>query len=154
MSEELSNTLEGIVNNAFTTVLSLDPILNPAAMVVSRGQPYLTSTVQITGAWKGVVSISVPVELGVHIAAIMFDEEQDCIDSDDLEDALGEVSNIVSGSFKSTRDGICHLGLPVVTQGIDYVVRFPGSHVACDVGFEVNDYCFHVTLVEADSDVE
>ena len=152
MSEELSNTVDSIVNNAFSTVLSLDPILNPAAMVVSRGQPYLTSTVQITGAWKGVVSISVPVELGVQIAAIMFEEDPDCIDSDDLEDALGEVSNIVSGSFKSTRDGICHLGLPVVTQGIDYVVRFPGSHVACDVGFEVSDFCFHVTLVEADSD--
>ena len=92
MSEELSNTLESIVNNAFSTVLALDPILNPAAMVVSRGQPYLTSTIQITGAWKGVVSISVPVELGVQIAAIMFEEDADCIDSDDLEDALGEIS--------------------------------------------------------------
>ena len=90
MSEELTNTLESIVNNAFSTVLALDPILNPAAMVVSRGQPYLTSTIQITGAWKGVVSISVPVELGVQIAAIMFEEDADCIDSDDLEDALGE----------------------------------------------------------------
>ena len=110
-------------------------------MVVSRGQPYLTSTCSDYRCLEGVVSISVPVELGVQIAAIMFEEDADCIDSDDLEDALGEISNIVSGSFKSTRDGTCHLGL-VVTQGIDYVVRFPGSHVSCDVGFEVADHCF------------
>ena len=77
MSEELSNTLESIVNNAFSTV-PLDPSSTPLRWSYPAS-PYLTSTIQITGAWKGVVSISVPVELGVQIAAIMFEEDADCM---------------------------------------------------------------------------
>ena len=153
MSDTYTKKIEFVVKNAFTTVLDQEVLPNPAAMVMSRGQPYITSTVQITGAWRGVISLSVPVALGEQIAAMMFEDEIDFMDSEDLEDAMGEITNIVSGSFKSTLEGTCHLGLPIVTVGVDYVVRFPGSHVECDVGFECLDECFHVNLIQAnDSD--
>ena len=103
-------------------------------------------------AWKGVVSVHVPFELGEEIAAIMFEDEIDFINTEDLEDAMGEITNIISGSFKSMLEGICHLGLPIVTRGTDYTVRFPGGTTKVDVGFECDDYCFHVSLIQADAE--
>ena len=89
----------------------------------TRGEPYITASIQITGAWKGVVSVHVPFELGEEIAAIMFEDEIDFINTEDLEDAMGEITNIISGSFKSMLEGICHLGLPIVTRGLQWVNR-------------------------------
>jgi len=149
MSQNLEENIIQTVRDAFTTVLEMDVHLNPAAMVVARGQPYICSTIQITGAWQGVVSLSAPLELGANIASIMFEEEIDISDTENLEDAMGEISNIISGSFKSSLVGTCHLGLPVITCGVDYRISFPGSHVECSVGFEVEDDCFHVTLIQS-----
>ena len=77
MSDTYTKKIEFVVKNAFNTVLDQDVLPNPAAMVMSRGQPYITSTVQITGAWRGVISLSVPVALGEQIAALMFEDEID-----------------------------------------------------------------------------
>ena len=80
------------------------------------------------------------------------EDEIDFINTEDLEDAMGEITNIISGSFKSMLEGICHLGLPIVTRGTDYTVRFPGGTTKVDVGFECDDYCFHVSLIQADQE--
>ena len=139
--------IESVMETMFQTVLGLDVFNNPAAMVVARGQPYVTSSVQISGDWNGVVSMSVPLDLALHFAALMFDVEDGETNDEDLDDAMGELANIASGSFKSMLDGHCQLGLPVVTNGIDYVVRFPGSTVECEIGFECEEECFHVTVM-------
>ena len=152
MTQILEEKITYVVQNAFSTVLETEVLSNPAAMVLARGEPYITASIQITGAWKGVVSVHVPFDLGEEIAAIMFEDEIDFINTEDLEDAMGEITNIISGSFKPMLEGICHLGLPIVTRGTDYTVRFPGGTTKVDVGFECDDYCFHVSLIQANQD--
>lgn len=152
MSETNEEKIAYVVEHAFRTVLETEVLANPAAMVLARGEPYITASIQITGAWRGVVSVHVPMDLGEEIAAIMFEDDAGFVSGEDLEDAMGEITNIISGSFKSMLEGMCHLGLPIVTRGTDYSVRFPGATIKIDVGFECDEHCFHVSLIQAEED--
>ena len=102
MTQILEEQITYVVQNAFSTVLETEVLSNPAAMVLAKGEPYITASIQINGAWKGVVSVHVPFELGEEIAALMFEDEIDFINTEDLEDAMGEITNIISGSFKAS----------------------------------------------------
>ena len=127
MTQILEEKITYVVQNAFTTVLETEVLSNPAAMVLARGEPYITASIQITGAWKGVVSVHVPFDLGEEIAAIMFEDEIDFINTEDLEDAMGEITNIISGSFKSMLEGFVTLDCPLLPEAP--ITRFdsPGA---------------------------
>ncbi len=147
MSEPRIDKLEEAIENMFLTILGLDVWRNPAAMIVGRGQDQITASVQVSGAWAGVVSLSMSLDLSTTLAAIMFDcEPSECTD-DEVADAMGELANVAGGAFKSSLEGICQLGLPVVTQGRDYVVRFPGAEVQAQTGYECEHECFHATML-------
>ena len=123
-----------------------------AAVDVAKGQRYITASVQISGEWDGVVSLNTPGELARKFAGIMFEIEPDEATDEDIEDAMGELANMTGGSYKSLLEGTCELGLPVVTDGIDYIVRFPGSRVDSEVGFDSEGVPFHVTVLVRDED--
>ena len=76
----------------------------------------------------------------------MFDVASDEATEEDIEDAMGELANMTGGSFKSLIDGTCELGLPVVTIGIDYQVKFPGSVLDCATTFKCNEHLFRVSV--------
>ena len=139
--------LEEIIETMFSNVLGLDIWRNPAAMVLAKGQAHLTASLQLSGDWDGVISISLPLSLAESLAAIMFDIEVPDLGADDIEDAMGELANIAGGSFKSSVTGSVDLGLPVVTSGTNYTMRFPGSIIVAQAGFECEHDCFHASIL-------
>jgi len=151
----MSSTKDKIVQvteNIFATILDLEVKPDDAAVDVAKGQRYITASVQISGEWDGVVSLNTPGELARKFAGIMFEIEPDEATDEDVEDAMGELANMTGGSYKSLLEGTCELGLPVVTDGIDYIVRFPGSRVDSEVGFDSEGVPFHVTVLVRDED--
>lgn len=78
------------------------------------GSDPLTFSVDVYGAWHGTVSLTCPAAVGVEMTRRMLAlPESDDVDPLDLEDALGEVVNVLGGNVKSLVDG-CTLGLPRV----------------------------------------
>ena len=140
--------LEQVITMMFNTVLQTEIWRNPAAMVASQGQPHISASVQVSGAWIGLIVLTVPTTLAETLAAVMFDVDEDALTTEDVEDAMGELANIAGGSFKSSMEGHCNLGLPVVASGANYCVRFPGSIEIAKFGFECEDECFHATIIE------
>jgi chemotaxis protein CheX len=78
------------------------------------GSDPLTFSVDVYGAWEGTVSLTCAAVVGEEMTRRMLAlPASDAVDPLDLEDALGEVVNVLGGNVKSLVDG-CTLGLPRV----------------------------------------
>ena len=78
------------------------------------GADPLTFSVDVYGAWEGTVSLTCAAVVGEEMTRRMLAlPASDAVDPLDLEDALGEVVNVLGGNVKSLVDG-CTLGLPRV----------------------------------------
>jgi chemotaxis protein CheX len=153
----MSTTEENILQvtpNIFSTILDLEVQPNQEASAIEAGRKYVTASVQISGTWNGIVTLSIPDSLARKTAALMFEVAPDEATDEDIEDAMGELANMTGGSFKSLLEGTCELGLPVVTIGADYQVRFPGSIIDCETGFLCEGEGFKVTVHVRETDEE
>ena len=88
---------------------------------------FLTGCVQITGEWEGAIVLSCSLKLAVSTTAFMFDMATEEVTPEDLQDAVGELANMVGGSIKGLVPGPSRLSLPTVIDGSDYSTRIPGS---------------------------
>ena len=61
------------------------------------------------------------------ITAVFFGTEPHHADPAEINDAIGEVANMIGGNVKALMPAPSQLSLPTVTTGIDYVVTFPGT---------------------------
>ncbi len=87
----------------------------------------LTGCVQITGEWEGAIVVSCSHKLAVGTTAFMFDMEHEEVTAEELQDAVGELANMVGGSVKGLVPGPSRLSLPTVIDGSDYKTKIPGS---------------------------
>jgi chemotaxis protein CheX len=78
------------------------------------GPGLMTFSVDVYGGWEGTVSLTCAAVVGEEMTRRMLAlPDSDDVDPLDLEDALGEVVNVIGGNVKSLVDG-CTLGLPRV----------------------------------------
>lgn len=92
--------------------------------------------INITGDWQGTVIVQVSRPMAERIARIMFGLGDAAPTRQDLQDALGEVTNMTGGNIKALMSGECHLSLPAVVEGSDYSVTTPGTRVVSRVVFD------------------
>ncbi len=85
-------TLHILETTASTTAKARKPYLKrkPGAL----GE--ITGVIDLTGDFNGIISISFTKQLILYIVSTMFGEEMTEID-DDIKDAVGEISNMISG---------------------------------------------------------
>lgn len=107
----------------------------------------LAGFIQIIGAWHGTVSIHCPASLARTAASIMFDVEEKKTTMEQIQDAIGELTNMLGGNIKSLlpEHESCHLSLPGVAI-TDHQLRIPGSTQVAKVTFKCQDHYFVVTL--------
>jgi chemotaxis protein CheX len=79
----------------------------------------------------------------------MFGLDRKDVDGFQIYDALGELTNMIAGNFKSLLPQPCDLSLPVVTQGTDYAFRVLDSEVVNRLDFECEDSPFVVTIFKS-----
>jgi chemotaxis protein CheX len=97
----------------------------------------LTSCVHITGEWDGAVTIGCSRELARTITEVMFGMEPGEASTGDIEDAFGELANVIGGGLKSLLPGTSMLSLPTVADGV--AMTFPGSEVVLVQGFRARN---------------
>ena len=79
--------------------------------------------VSISGAWQGWVTLELAVATATRLTAAMLGSGGDVPTPEDVDDALGELANMIGGNVKSLVPAPSALGLPVV-------VADPGEVVA------------------------
>jgi chemotaxis protein CheX len=133
MSIEISsNDLFEMAQNVCTSFLGIDvSTSSPEAAQVLEGTASLTACVLISGDWKGAVMVHVSEDLARNVAAGMFAMGTDEVSEAEVQDALGEVANMLGGNVKGTITGSCQLSLPTVAEGVNHRVILPRSKTVC-----------------------
>ena len=149
----MNNIEEAIVNitqNIWESILGLEVqrARDVAQLSHATREKSLTGCVQLAGAWEGSVFLYCTATLAGEVAATMFGTNPDTLRNGDVEDALGELTNMVAGNLKIVLPRPCQLALPAVGEGIDYRIIVPGTKIAGQVLFESNSHPLLVTVLE------
>src|SRR5664279_1244769 len=108
--------IRGLVADVWTSFLAADDDAielissEPDPAIPSKG--FVIASVSTTGAWNGHLVISVPSGCAEQIARAVFGEEDGDVPTEDVVDAVGEVSNILAGNLKSVLPQPSALSLP------------------------------------------
>jgi chemotaxis protein CheX len=147
----LHQQIVGITREVWASVLSLMaesvPLDEAAPAALGPGTSFIGS-VQIRGAWEGSVYITAPMGLARRAASIMFGLDEATIGSDEMCDALGELTNIVGGNVKAVLPSPCALSLPTVVEGIEPRLVVMQNQLLRTAGFRVEGHAFAVALLK------
>lgn len=123
-----------VSSDIWTSIVGLD--IEPGELgAPTTRETTLTGFINVTGSWEGTVTLECPSSLAVAGASAMFGMEPDELGSEEIEDALGELTNMTGGGLKALLPSPCQLSLPTVVEGMAYRVKLPGSHLLREVAF-------------------
>lgn len=124
--DELTNLLIADVKEVFSTMVGVEDLLHLPSQVepITHFENCVTAMVGMAGTYSGLVCAHAPRDLALQITSGMLGMEVTEVD-DDVRDALGEIANMIAGSFKLhlTRCGAdIRISTPSVVTGSDYDV--------------------------------
>jgi CheY-specific phosphatase CheX len=86
--------------------------LSPQAIGFLPYAEVYVSTVEITGAWEGLITLVTTERLARKIAKRIYTDPSEVITKPMVEDVLGELTNITGGVLKNSMPSGSKLGLP------------------------------------------
>jgi CheY-specific phosphatase CheX len=95
----------------------------------------IAACAQITGDWQLAVALICPVSAAWHAATAMFATVEAEQRPEDVEDAMCELINIISGNVKGVLSGSSHLSLPSLVKGMDFKLMFPRHLLLSEIHF-------------------
>src|SRR3954471_22191497 len=96
-----------ITENIWSSLFGLTIELLPEVPPDSAAGVCVTGCVLISGGWEGAVIVQCESPLARRSAALMFDSTPETIPADDVNDAIGELVNMIGGNFKTLIPGTC-----------------------------------------------
>jgi chemotaxis protein CheX len=147
---ELARYVVDATVEVFSTMVMLNPSADyPLQEPVSRFKCSITGMVGFAGTYSGVISVHCPISLAMKITSNMLGTE--CEEAnEDLNDAIGEISNMLGGSVKQvlSKGGMdVKLSIPTVISGADYTVNALSDSDCVVIPFSIDNERFLVGLV-------
>lgn len=148
--EELIKSLIKDVQDVFINMVGVEDLMHlPIQIdVTTHFKECLTAMVGLAGTYNGLVSIHVPWPLAIGFTSLMLGMEVTEID-DDVNDAMGEIANMIAGSFKqhlSKGGSDIQLSTPSVVNGADYLVSSGNNLENITLKFATVEEWFMVSL--------
>jgi hypothetical protein len=106
-------TVQEIADQAWAALVGEDEVLVPlpGELPVDR----VSAWVDVVGPWTGTVVLTCGRDTAEQLTrALLREHAPDVLDPEDVEDALGELANVVGGNVKAVLPGPSVLGLPEV----------------------------------------
>jgi len=115
---------------------------------ILHGVKSLIGCIQITGAWEGAVTLFCPEPLARKATSAMFEMSEEEVGDEEIQDALGELTNMTAGNIKILLPEGCTLSMPSVAEGTDYKLTVPGGKILIQTGFKHTNDPFLVTVIQ------
>jgi chemotaxis protein CheX len=146
----LSQQLIRDVREVFGTMVGLEDLLHLPIQIdpVTNFTDCVSSLVGLAGTYNGLVSLHMPSSLALTTTSSMLGMEVTELD-DDVSDAMGEIANMIAGSFKLhlSKSGMdVHLSTPSVVYGKEYVISLGNNPEQITVRFATDDDWFMVAV--------
>ena len=139
-----------ISKSVWSSMLGLEIQESGPVPVPKAAERYMIGSIQISGGWNGVVTLACPSTLSREVAALMFGVEIDKATPSEIQDAWGEITNMIGGNIKSLLGGTSQLSLPTVAEGQDFSMGIPGVRPVGKHFFACGSQAFVVELLEKD----
>ncbi|MFA7405272.1 MAG: chemotaxis protein CheX [Pelobacteraceae bacterium] len=148
--EELIKSLIKDVQDVFITMVGVEDLMHLPIQIdiTTHFKECLTAMVGLAGTYNGLVSVHIPWPLAISFTSLMLGMEVSEI-NDDVNDAMGEIANMVAGSFKqhlSKGGSDIQLSTPSVVNGTDYVVSSGNNLENITLKFATDEEWFMVSL--------
>ncbi len=143
-----TENIEQVTTEIWTSILGLDIEYLPEGMKIEAGVRSMIGCIQIAGDWEGAVTLFCPETLVRKATSAMFEMPVEEVGNEEMQDTLGELTNMLAGTIKNMLPENCLISLPSVAEGIDYKVSIPGGKVVCEVDFISEGDNILVTIVE------
>lgn len=104
--------------------------------------------VQITGAWRGTVTVAAPPGVVRALAAASAGQSGERVREGEPFDALGELASMIAGNLKAVLPPPCYLSRPAVAAGDGSEQTEPSSQRVLMSGFTDPAGSFVVTVVK------
>lgn len=118
---------------------------------VTEGHRRWSGCVALSGDWRGAVTVSCFDPMARMVTGAMFGIEPDAAGEAEIQDAIGEMANILGGQTKQILGGNCVLGLPVVIEGDNFEATVPHSHDVVKLHFRCGGHPVDVSVVGANA---
>jgi len=149
--DELLKQLARDVEEVFCTMVGMEDLLHLPLQVApeTHFKDCITAMVGFAGSYNGLVSLHAPQKLALAFTASMLGMEITEL-NDDVHDALGEITNMIAGSFKQhiSRGGAdIKLSTPSIVGGDDYFVNAGNNLDTLTLRFATDEEWFIVSIV-------
>jgi chemotaxis protein CheX len=153
--EEMARWVREATAEVFTTMLGMEITSGPAradadAPTISDG---VLSVVGLAGPWTGAGCVACSAGFARRICAALLMTEADSVNEDVL-DAVGEVTNMIIGNFKTMAEerlGAMALSIPTVIYGRNFTSRSIGQTDWIVLPFECEDEKMEIRVCLAPS---
>jgi chemotaxis protein CheX len=146
--EMLIELLDRDVREIFSTMVGVELSPSRIADTETTFRECVTAMVGLAGSYNGMISLSTPQRMAMAIASHMLGMDITRCD-DDVRDALGEVANMIGGSFKHhfVKDGHeVRLSTPSVISGEEYVMTASSAPYTLSLMFALDADHFVVSV--------
>lgn len=147
MSTLTANELARSTGTIWSSMLGID--LAPGASAAPEG-PLHIGCIHISGAWVGGVEIACPTSAAREFSARMLQAEPASLADGDVDDAFGELANLVAGQIKSLLPGSTQLSVPMVVSGMKLALSMGRCRLACRIDLAGSGHPLTVTLYAQD----
>jgi flagellar motor switch protein FliN/FliY len=145
---DISTKVPDSVINVFNTMLSMDAQVShtiaPSALEGMR----TVGAVSFAGDAMGLINIHVTSQFSRQMAAVMLDMDINDVDAEtDVNDVIGELSNIVGGNLKSIFSDVglrCELSTPSITRGSSFKIESMNMERYERFAFSYQEHVFFV----------
>ncbi|MFA7403556.1 MAG: chemotaxis protein CheX [Pelobacteraceae bacterium] len=146
--EQLSILLDEDVREIFSTMVGSEISPSETVATETRFKECVTAMVGFVGSYNGMISINTRQKLAMSFASQMLGMDiVEC--DDDVYDALGEIANMLGGSFKHhfVKDGHeVRLSTPSVISGEEYVMTMGSVRDTLTLMFRSGEESFMVSV--------
>jgi flagellar motor switch protein FliN len=148
--KKIVTSIQKSLVDTFETMLSMDLEYNQEETTIVPGKDRVVASVHFAGEVVGVMSLHVAWEFGRMITAAMLGMEKDKVESnEEVNDVVGEITNIVAGNLKTDfMDAGLSLVLstPSITRGNDFKIDPPDIAEPQYLKFVHNDYDLNIDV--------
>lgn len=124
---DLSDKVPNSVINVFNTMLSMEIVVSHQVAQSELEGMRTVGAVSFAGDAMGLINIHVTSDFSKQMAAVMLDMDVNEVDVEtDVNDVIGELSNIVGGNLKSIFSDVglqCELSTPSITSGSGFKIE-------------------------------
>jgi len=146
--EELIKLLDADVQEIFSTMIGTEISPSQTTQTETKFKGNVSALIGFAGCYNGMISLNATKKLAMEFTSQMLGMEVTECD-DDVSDALGEIANMIGGSFKHhfVNDGHeVRLSTPSVITGEEYVMTVGSVPDTLTLLYESGTEHFSVSL--------